>query len=74
MKMKNKSKILQNLTLVSQIGISMFVPILISIFIGKFLDEKLGTGAIFLAIFTILGIISAFMSLYKIATRGYNRK
>lgn len=74
MKMKNKNKILQNLALVSQIGISMFVPIFICIFIGKFLDEKLGTGAIFLAIFTILGIISAFMSLYKITTRGYNRK
>ena len=74
MKKDSKTKMLQNLALVSQIGISMTVPVLISIFIGKFLDDKLGTSFIFLLIFTVIGIGAAFLNLYKITTRGYNRK
>lgn len=71
---EGKSKVLESLALVSQIGISMLVPILGGILLGKFLDDLIGTKIIFLAIFTILGIITAFLSLYKIATRGITRK
>lgn len=74
MKKSDKAKILQNLALVSQIGISMTVPVLIGIFIGKFLDNLLNTSFIFLLIFTIFGIGAAFVNLYKITSKGYNRK
>lgn len=74
MKSNNKAKILENLALVSQLGISMLVPILIGMFLGKFLDDIIGTEFIFLGILTVCGVAAAFISLYKIATRGINRK
>lgn len=74
LKVKDKSKILENLVLVSQIGISMTVPILGGIILGKYLDDLLGTKVVFLAIFSIFGIITSFISLFKITTRGTKRK
>lgn len=73
MKSNGKSKILENLVLISQIGISMLVPILGGALLGIFIDKKLDTGIIFFAIFIILGIISAFMTLFKI-TAGSNKR
>ena len=70
----NKIKIFQNLALVSQIGIMMILPIVIGLFIGKFLDEKLGTGYIFLFIFLVIGVGSAFLNLYKIGMRDQKKK
>ncbi|MBV1728838.1 MAG: AtpZ/AtpI family protein [Methanobacterium sp.] len=70
----NKIKIFQNLALVSQIGIMMIVPIAIGLFIGKFLDEKLGTGYVFLFIFLVIGVGAAFVNLYKIGMRDQNKK
>lgn len=73
MKSNEKSKVLQNLVLISQVGISMLVPILGGALLGIFIDKKLGTGIIFFIIFIILGIISAFITLFKI-TVGSNRR
>ncbi|MDP3386765.1 MAG: AtpZ/AtpI family protein [Eubacteriales bacterium] len=70
----NKIKIFQNLALVSQIGIMMIVPIVIGLFIGKFLDEKLGTGYVFLFIFLVIGVGAAFINLYKIGMRDQKKK
>jgi F0F1-type ATP synthase assembly protein I len=70
----NKIKIFQNLALVSQIGIMMILPIVIGLFIGKFLDEKLGTGYIFLFIFLVIGVGAAFLNLYKIGMRDQKKK
>ncbi|RKD31527.1 AtpZ/AtpI family protein [Thermohalobacter berrensis] len=66
---KDKSSILENLALVTQIGISMALPIVAGIFLGNFLDNKLGTNVIFLAIFSILGVITSFLNLYKLTKR-----
>jgi F0F1-type ATP synthase assembly protein I len=74
MNINDKSRIFQNLALISQIGISMAVPILGGIFIGNFLDNKFNTGVVFLIIFAVIGIISAFISLFRITTRGIKRK
>ena len=70
----NKMKIFQNLALVTQIGIMMIVPIFIGLFTGRFLDDKLGTGNIFLLIFIVLGVGAAFMNLYKIAMKDNKKK
>ncbi len=70
----NKIKVFQNLALVSQIGIMMIVPIVIGLFIGKFLDDKLGTGYIFLFIFLVIGVGAAFVNLYKIGMRDQKKK
>lgn len=70
----NKMKIFQNLALLTQIGIMMIVPIFIGLFIGRFLDDKLGTGNIFLLIFILIGVGAAFMNLYKIAMKDNKKK
>ncbi len=63
-----------NLALVSQIGISMVVPIGIGLYIGKWLDGKLGTAPIFLFVFIIMGVISAFMNLFKLTQTQTEKK
>ena len=74
MNRNSKSRALQNFALVSQIGITMLVTIGGGIMIGSFIDRKLGTNSIFLAIFTVLSVLSAFMNLYKITTQGFAKK
>lgn len=74
MKSDDKSNVLKNLVLISQIGISMLVPILGGGWLGAVIDRKLGTGIIFFIILIILGIISAFVTLFKITVGSNNRK
>jgi len=72
--MARKSSALANLALISQIGISMTVPIMIGLYIGKWLDDRFGTGPIFLFIFIIMGVGSAFMSLFKLTQTDFKQK
>lgn len=73
--MKNgKYKMYENLAFVSQIGLMMAIPIVMSVFIGNYIDEKLGTGSIFLLIFIGLGVASSFLNLYKIMNRLLNKR
>lgn len=64
--MKRKKQIhnvLKALALISQLGINMLVPIVMSFFIGRWLDSKLETE-FFLFIFIVLGVLAAYKSLY----------
>ncbi|WP_432406980.1 AtpZ/AtpI family protein [Wukongibacter sp. M2B1] len=73
--MKNgKYKMYENLAFVTQIGLMMAIPIILSVFIGNYIDEKLGTGSIFLLIFIGLGVASSFLNLYKIMNRLLNKR
>ncbi|QUH19098.1 AtpZ/AtpI family protein [Alkaliphilus sp. B6464] len=72
--MKKKGSVFENLALISQIGISMVVSIMISLYIGKWLDDRLGTGPVFLFIFIIIGIASAFMNVFKLIEREIRQK
>ncbi len=72
--MARKTSALENLVLISQIGISMVVPIGMGLYIGKWLDDRLGTGPIFLFIFIIIGVVSAFMSLFKITQKDIHER
>jgi ATP synthase protein I len=56
---------LSMLTLVSQIGLMIVIPILGCAFIGKYLDDKFGTSPFLLLIFLLLGIGGAFSGVYK---------
>lgn len=69
---KNLSKILTNLALVSQIGISIVVMIGGGVLLGNFLDKILGTNLVFLVVFTVLGVASAFYYIYKMGVQGLN--
>lgn len=63
-------EILKALGLLTQIGISMLVPILISVIIGSLLDKFFKCDPIFLIIFIIMGVMASFRTLYMI-TKEY---
>ncbi len=52
------------LSLISQVGISMLVPILLCIWFGNFLDTKTGKDPLFTIIFIFLGVGAAFRNLF----------
>ncbi|MCK8828023.1 AtpZ/AtpI family protein [Natroniella acetigena] len=64
--MKNQLGILKALALLSQIGIVILIPIGVGIWVGNKLDDWLGTGALFLAVFVVLGVIVGFKNAYRL--------
>lgn len=64
-------EIARALSLLSQIGISMLVPIFICFFIGSFIDKIFDTSPIFMLIFILLGIGGGFRSIYML-TRDFH--
>ncbi|MCD5413508.1 MAG: AtpZ/AtpI family protein [Clostridiales bacterium] len=67
--MKKKSNSLANLSLITYIGVYMTVPIIVGLFAGQWIDKKLNTTPIFLFVFIIMGVVVAFMNLFKVATK-----
>lgn len=57
-------KSLSYLGLITQIGLVMMIPIFASIFLGHFIDTKVGTNGLFLIIFIIMGVYIAFRNLF----------
>lgn len=64
---------LKNVALISQVGISMASPILLGVFIGQWIDKKVGTEGIFMLIFIFLGVGGGFMNLFKITGTFKNK-
>lgn len=64
-------EVMRALSLLTQVGIAMFVPIFLCVLLGSFIDEKLGTGVVFLIIFIIIGVISSFRSLYVLTSKFF---
>lgn len=64
---KSSKSILQNLALISQVGIMMLVPIFGGVLLGAFLDRFFKTKGIFLIIFVLLGVGSSFRNLYVLS-------
>lgn len=71
----NKKKgMYNNLIYITQIGISMITSIFLGFFIGKFIDNRLGTNWIFSLIFLALGIIAGFLNLFKMVTMDRKKR
>ena len=68
--MKKKSKydksIFQSLTLISQFGINMLVPIGLMLWLGLWLNEKFGTSWLVIPCFCV-GAIAGAQNIYKMA-------
>lgn len=64
------SKVIRALMLVTQLGISMMVPIFLCVFAGGFIDKKAGTGC-FMPILLLLGIGAAFRNVYLLLRPFY---
>ncbi|PKM95324.1 MAG: F0F1 ATPase subunit [Firmicutes bacterium HGW-Firmicutes-1] len=67
--MKLDYSALKNLSLLSQVGFLMAIPIIGCILLGSYLDGLLGTNIIFLIVFTILGVMAAFRNLYVLSVK-----
>lgn len=66
-KKSNSSKTFQALARFTNIGFTLAATIFISVFIGKFLDDLLGSSPWLLLIFAILGAIAAIRYLFNLA-------
>jgi len=66
--------IMKALAMLTQIGISMMVPILLCVWIGKYLDGVFDSGVLFLVIFVFLGVGSSFRTLYMMTVYKYKKK
>jgi len=64
---KKDFKMYENLSLISQIGIMMVIPIIGGLWLGNFLDEKFNTSPLFLLSLIAIGAISSFYNLYRFA-------
>lgn len=75
---KNKSSMssgLEALTLITQLGLTIAVPIVLGAVAGHWLDGKFGTGMIFFLILMCLGIAGGFVGAYRqIITVGKKKK
>lgn len=65
---------LKNLSLVSHIGIIMILPIIGGVYLGNYLDTRFGTGSLFLLIGVLVGVVTAFMNLFKIGIRKSRKR
>lgn len=58
-------KAVKNLAYLTQVAFLMLTPIIGGVYIGNYLDNKLNSSPWILLICIILGVGTAFMSLYK---------
>jgi ATP synthase protein I len=70
---KNKSDLLKSLGMVSSMGISVVVAIVIGIVVGRQLDNWFGTAPWFFFIFLFFGIAAGFRNIYIITQREIHR-
>jgi len=63
-------KIVKSLMMISQISISMLVPIFLCLFLGDFLNEKCDT-VYFVPVFLFLGIAASIRNVYVLTKSFY---
>lgn len=70
--MRQKKSGLENLVLITQLGLNVVTPVLICVFLGSWIDQKTGLHTIL--IFLILGVLSGGLSAYKMAKHIIDRE
>ena len=70
---KKKGNPLKNLVLISHIGNAMISPIVMGLYLGKWIDGKLNTSPLFLLIFIIVGIIAGFINVFKVTMQDIKK-
>ena len=64
--MKDKMGFLKALALISQVGITMVVPVIAGVWLGNYLDELLHTNLVFLLLGVVLGVSAGFRNAYRL--------
>ena len=67
---KQRGEVVRALSLLSQIGITIFICVVMGILLGRFLDNLLGTAPWLLLLFTLFGSGAAFKSIFDIAKKN----
>lgn len=62
--------ILKALALLSQVGITIIVPIIGGVWLGNYIDKLLGTNILCLALGTVLGVTVGFRNAYQLIMKG----
>ena len=70
--MSQKKSGLENLVLITQLGINVITPILLCLLAGSWLDKKTGWNTVL--IFLILGVLSGALSAYRMAKRTIDKE
>ncbi|MBC8385979.1 MAG: AtpZ/AtpI family protein [Candidatus Cloacimonetes bacterium] len=70
---KADKEILQYLSLITQLGLTVIVSIMIFFFLFLYLDRKFQTKGILIAIGTFLGVISGIYNGYTILKKFYEK-
>ncbi len=58
------------LTLAGQLGMSIALPIVAGVWLGQYLDEKLGTTAVFLVLGVLLGLACGGYEAYRVLMKA----
>lgn len=72
-KRKIEKSVFRSLTLITQFGINMIVPVVMCMFIGVFIDTKFDTGYWAIILFFV-GALAGCNSVYKMAKKIYGDK
>ena len=70
--MRQKKNGLENLVLITQLGLNVVTPVLICVLLGSWIDKKTGLHTVL--IFLILGVLSGGLSAYKMARERRRRQ
>ncbi len=57
------------MSLATEVALMVAVPIVGAVLLGNWVDQKLGTGGLFVILFTIIGSILTIYNLYRFAMR-----
>lgn len=57
------------MSLVTQLGYTMIIPILVCTIVGNFIDDKTGKEPVFTIIFLLLGVAGAFRNLFYLTNK-----
>lgn len=70
--MKENKNVFRSLTLITQFGINMLVPILLCTFLGIFLDKLFSTSFIVIILFFV-GALAGFTNVFRLARTIYSK-
>lgn len=71
--MKHSKNVMRSLTLITQFGINMLVPIFICSFAGIFLDKLFSTSFIVVILFFV-GALAGFTNIFRLAKNIYSNQ
>lgn len=71
--MKYKRNVYHAMTMITQFGINMLVPIFLCSFVGIYIDRWLGTS-FWMVILFFVGAMAGFRNIYVFARRVYSMK